>query len=97
MLFKCPSCGIDLQVPDDRAGRRGRCKSCGSQVTAPAAAIGGTKSDGYVRVCDLLAEQSDQWADCLAYCCTHGSVWTASPNWMNRWARKRIPNASGVT
>ncbi len=35
--FRCPSCDKELKVPDDAAGKMGKCSKCGSSVQAPAA------------------------------------------------------------
>lgn len=35
--FNCHQCGRAFAVPDNFAGRRARCKSCGAEVTVPAA------------------------------------------------------------
>jgi hypothetical protein len=35
--FACPNCGTVLNVPDDRAGAKGKCRACGQMVTAPGA------------------------------------------------------------
>ena len=34
--FNCDTCGKAFTVPDSYAGRKARCKGCGSQVTVPA-------------------------------------------------------------
>ncbi len=36
LAFACPSCGVQLQMSDDLAGRQVRCGSCQQVVTAPA-------------------------------------------------------------
>ncbi len=33
--FSCPECGANLAVPDNLAGRTGKCKKCNADVTAP--------------------------------------------------------------
>lgn len=35
--FTCPKCGTHLAVPDDFAGRKGKCKKCGVEIVAPQA------------------------------------------------------------
>ncbi|MCC6698884.1 MAG: hypothetical protein IT365_24890 [Candidatus Hydrogenedentes bacterium] len=35
--FLCPKCGNQLNIPDQYAGKVGRCNKCGEQVTAPQA------------------------------------------------------------
>ncbi len=36
--FQCPSCGNTISVADQHAGKRGRCKHCGHDITIPGAA-----------------------------------------------------------
>ena len=38
ITFTCAGCGRSFTVPDDFAGRKARCKSCGAPVEVPAAA-----------------------------------------------------------
>lgn len=33
--FPCPSCGADLKLPDQYAGKKGKCPSCKTVVTVP--------------------------------------------------------------
>lgn len=33
--FTCPSCGKQMQVPDEYAGQTGPCAACGAQITIP--------------------------------------------------------------
>src|SRR5438093_6145868 len=33
--FKCPQCAAAFSVPDNLAGRRARCKKCGTPLTVP--------------------------------------------------------------
>ncbi|MCC6579233.1 MAG: hypothetical protein IT440_02240 [Phycisphaeraceae bacterium] len=33
--FPCPNCGTAFSVPDNFAGRKGRCKKCGATIQAP--------------------------------------------------------------
>ena len=35
IVFKCPSCGVTLQVEEDRAGIAARCPSCGKRINIP--------------------------------------------------------------
>ena len=35
--IQCPQCEARFQVPDNLAGRRGKCKACGAVITVPAA------------------------------------------------------------
>jgi membrane associated rhomboid family serine protease len=34
--FSCGACGVSLLVPDDKAGRRGKCPKCGGAMIVPA-------------------------------------------------------------
>lgn len=38
--FKCSECGKSFRVPDEAAGKRGKCPSCGTVLSIPAADIG---------------------------------------------------------
>jgi hypothetical protein len=33
--FNCPTCGIELEVPDEAAGRSGRCSECDNPIVVP--------------------------------------------------------------
>lgn len=35
MRFNCPECGVDMTVPDEYAGKQGKCRACGTQITVP--------------------------------------------------------------
>jgi len=35
ITFKCSGCGMEISVPDDRAGKRGKCAKCGTILLAP--------------------------------------------------------------
>jgi hypothetical protein len=37
ITFKCTGCGTSMTVPDQHAGKQGKCKKCGAMITAPAA------------------------------------------------------------
>ncbi len=37
LVFPCPSCGANLQMPDDQAGKKVRCPSCQGVIVAPSA------------------------------------------------------------
>ncbi len=40
ILFNCPSCGVQLRVKEELAGRMGKCPGCGERVEAPRASNG---------------------------------------------------------
>jgi type II secretory ATPase GspE/PulE/Tfp pilus assembly ATPase PilB-like protein len=33
--FNCPTCGVELEVPDDAAGRSGKCSECDGPIVVP--------------------------------------------------------------
>jgi DNA-directed RNA polymerase subunit RPC12/RpoP len=35
IVFNCPSCGVKLQVEEDRAGIAARCPGCGKRINIP--------------------------------------------------------------
>jgi hypothetical protein len=39
--LECPGCKAKLQVPDELAGRQGKCIQCGYKLTVPGRAVGG--------------------------------------------------------
>jgi serine/threonine protein kinase len=43
IVFSCPHCGKELQVADDRAGKKGKCPHCKTKTIVPAP---DTRSDG---------------------------------------------------
>ncbi len=43
--FECQHCGRKLKVPDERAGRQGRCPACKGAVTVPAAPLESTVTE----------------------------------------------------
>src|SRR3954447_22262010 len=45
--FSCPKCGHSFKVSESQAGKRGKCKQCGTMVTVPAAAPAAAPADLY--------------------------------------------------
>ena len=43
--FRCPQCGQKFRVGDEAAGKRGRCRKCGTVLTAPTADATGESGD----------------------------------------------------
>lgn len=41
ITFECTGCGTSMKVPDQHAGKQGKCKKCGAMIKAPAPAAKG--------------------------------------------------------
>jgi DNA-directed RNA polymerase subunit RPC12/RpoP len=35
IVFRCPGCSVRLQVPDAKAGKKGKCPRCGGRIVVP--------------------------------------------------------------
>ncbi len=57
LTFECPHCGRSMTVPDQYAGKEGRCRSCGQRVVAPTLGAPPPSSDFRDASMDLITDE----------------------------------------